>query len=236
MDKYIYHRMIGAILTLSTVSVYLLSCLMAMSKELPTHPELKIFDDLGPRYNTVWGMVFLIMYLIMALMCDISVIRNREHDVPPHIRSFRFKIFHEVVFPQVSGIIAFWPVFFYDRELVFPKVVDIIISPVGNFVFHGLGIVYVLWELVFLPRDVPKRSDVKRTKLLGLNTIFTIVLLYTKYVDLGVWMYEVLTATEGTILFPIIFFGIAIMSNIAYSAQWYVKDYVWSLRSTCKDD
>ncbi|XP_028171196.1 androgen-dependent TFPI-regulating protein-like [Ostrinia furnacalis] len=231
MDKYIYHRVIGTSVTLTWLALSTLYTHIEMDKHLPTHPELQVFKDLSARYNTVWNAVFLNIYGVVSLICDLAQIKGGDKEVPHGVKKFRFKWFHEVVFPQMVAMSIFWPVYFFDRELVFPAVVDILMPPFGNFVFHGLPILYVFWELIHLPEDQPKnRSDIKKIYSISINAWFVFLTLYTKYVDLGVWMYELLTFFEDSMVFPFMFTIVGLLSYIAFNAQWIIKDFVWKLR------
>ncbi|KAL0859140.1 hypothetical protein ABMA27_010972 [Loxostege sticticalis] len=235
-NNHIYYRIAGHTIMLIIFIRNTIAVNMAMNEHLPTHPELQVFHDLGPRYATVWNIIIQMTYAFLALACDLSEVLNKDSLVPVELRRFRYTLFTGLLYPLGVGIaFVFWPHYIYDRELVFPKKVDIIMPFFENFAAHGLVSIYALYELAFIPRDSIKNE---KTYHYGVwfNVIYMVVLHYTRYIDLGIWAYEVFNVLEGSVYFYLLMVYPAICSTFFYTTLWWTQEAVWKLRDLQSSD
>ncbi|KAL0809655.1 hypothetical protein ABMA28_011178 [Loxostege sticticalis] len=203
-----------------------------IEKLRPHVPELQKSAALRTRYATLWNVAFQIIYASVSLVIDFYTLKGKEDKISEALRSYRYTFFAGIIYPVATGVLIFWPVYIYDRELVFKKALEVAIPPHINYIVHGLVYVYANYELVFLPRELPKKDNVSWNHMVLFNVFYVAVVLYTRYVDMGVWVYEVLTATVGTIMFPIILFSLLGLSIIGYYLQWTLKELVWRCRDS----
>ncbi|KAL0809657.1 hypothetical protein ABMA28_011180 [Loxostege sticticalis] len=232
MEQYVYPRIVGHVLTAYLQISYFLEMQRKLADALPTHPELQEFAALHTRYLTMWNLLFQVVYACGALICDVTTALKMEAVVPTWFRRHRFTFFNGIVVPFMMGVSIFWPVFLYDRSLILPKHLDVAISPTCNFLWHGAIIIYSFWETMFLPRDTAKNTTVKI--LVAAIVAYIATLLYTRYVDLGIWPYGFMAQLEGTVfLYISLAFAVSFMI-LTYFIQFYVRNFIWQMRKEIK--
>ncbi|KAL0859141.1 hypothetical protein ABMA27_010973 [Loxostege sticticalis] len=231
MDKGIYYRLAGNGCMFFTLATCILMAHSAMQKQLPSHPELELNNSLSFRYATIWNMFLQLFYSALAFTCDLPAVLNKEEKISPAVRKFRFRIFHELVFPNCWGIAMFWPIYFFDRELIFPIATEIIIPTWQNIVVHGVIFAYVAWEMAFLP-EVPRREEIRITPVLVIQIAYIISLLFTKYIHPGAWVYDILGYLEGSVMFYLVFFSPLTLCVLGFYAQWAVRRHLFNFANT----
>ncbi|XP_063835870.1 androgen-dependent TFPI-regulating protein-like [Ostrinia nubilalis] len=224
MDKHATHRIVGHGVCMLLQVLIFLNMHRKLEKNLATHPELQDFAVMLPRFMTLWNVGFQVMYSYLALACDFTTGFKIESVVPTWLRKFRFTFAVGVLYPWSSAILAFWVFFFYDRELILPQHLDIVVSPACNFVWHGFIMVYALWELKFLPQL--QKTLASFTLLITTTCLYTGVLFYTRYVDLGRWPYAILALNEGTKYESIVIWVVALGGIYNYFVQFRLKNYL----------
>ncbi|KAL0809663.1 hypothetical protein ABMA28_011186 [Loxostege sticticalis] len=187
-QNHIYYRIAGAsvVFLMNTINMFRITT--SLIEQLPLHPELKEFYEMGlrGRYVTIWNMMIQIVYTGFALTCDLSTVLNKEAMVPNKIRTYRNTLFYGLLFPVGMAISAvFWPYFLYDRELILPVVADAILSPFDNFMVHGVVTMYAVFELVFIPRETKNDlySPIKYLSWFNVLYVLTIYVLSYFYLQ-----------------------------------------------------
>ncbi|XP_063835868.1 androgen-dependent TFPI-regulating protein-like [Ostrinia nubilalis] len=230
MDKYIYRRIGGNATIFLLLAFNGLVTLISMLTYIPRHPELAILRVLFFRYATIWNVIILLMYSALGFVCDFSIVQREENKVPSKIRELRYKVFHQLVFPCCVGIFfTFWPLYCIDRELIFPSINDTIISKLQNIIVHGFTLLYVCWEMAFLP-NILRKKEVNVLPIIMVNTAYFINVLYTKYVEPGIWLYAILEHIEGGIPILLLFFFWIVLPILTFHAQWTVKNVLYRIR------
>ncbi|KAL0809656.1 hypothetical protein ABMA28_011179 [Loxostege sticticalis] len=233
-NHHIYCRIAGHIVIILGLVIPLLRTTVLIENHRHQVPDLQRFADMRTRFATLWNVGFQVIYALVSLVIDIYTVKGKERKIPAALRSYRYTFFAGIIYPVAMGVLIFWPVYIYDRELVYKTTLEVAIAQHINYIVHGLVFVYANYELAFLPRELPKRDNVSWNHLVVFNVIYMAVVFYTRYVDIGVWVYDVLTATIGTIMFPIILFSLWGLSTIGYYLQWTLKELVWWLRDSVK--
>ncbi|XP_030022315.2 androgen-dependent TFPI-regulating protein [Manduca sexta] len=189
--------------------------------------EVRSMVSLQGQYLTVWNIGFQMFYSSLALGCDLLTVMKKDNMLPKFVIKFRSKFFETIVFPgTVLIFLLFWPIYLYDRSLIFPEFIDRIFSQKSNLVMH-LGILpVVLWELVLLPRTTPKSHKLNIKILTAYYTAYNIVLLYT-YAQRGLWPYPLFGLIYGTIYFPLFLINLFFLTLLAYYSQWPVNSFLW---------
>ncbi|XP_028177814.1 androgen-dependent TFPI-regulating protein-like [Ostrinia furnacalis] len=227
-----HYRIAGHIAIILTLVIPLMQTTVLIEEHRHNVPDLDMFANLRTRFATLWNVVFQVVYASSALVIDYYTLKGKERKIPEALRSYRYTFFAGIIYPVAMGILVFWPVYLYDRELVYKTTLEVAIPQHTNYIVHGMVFLYANFELVFLPRELPKRNHVSWNHLVVFNAIYMSVVFYTRYVDIGVWVYDVLTAAIGTIMFPTILFSLWALSSIGYHLQWVLKDIVWRLRDS----
>uniref|UniRef100_A0A2A4J503 Androgen-dependent TFPI-regulating protein-like n=1 Tax=Heliothis virescens TaxID=7102 RepID=A0A2A4J503_HELVI len=166
-------------------------------------------------------------YFSLAFACDFLTATGRDNLIPKNIRRFRQTYFSSVIFPTAALIFTiFWPIFIYDRELLFPAFIDKIFSFKSNLVMHFCILPAVLWEHAFLPRYTPKSHRLNLGIYVFLYILYISFVLHTYY-ERGLFPYPIFMMTYGTIHFPI-FIGLIFLLGIAfYLSQWKLYSLIW---------
>ncbi|CAH2056362.1 unnamed protein product, partial [Iphiclides podalirius] len=211
MTDYVYFRIFGYLTTIVMHVTNIYFMMKGLKEEHFEDPYLKIFSSLQSRYFTCWTFTIQIIYAVIGLACDSLTLRNsddRNYKLPKHLKGCRDTMFAGVLWPSTWLVFTvFWPLFLYNRDLIFPKAADKVLSRVSNHVIHTAIVPVVIWEVVFRPRVEPKSHIRNLLHLLFHISLYFLVLAYT-YLERGIWIYPILTRAFGTIYFPIIYRGL----------------------------
>ncbi|XP_053621587.1 androgen-dependent TFPI-regulating protein-like [Plodia interpunctella] len=225
MDSFIYHRVCGYAATLAILlgnTVYLDA---SLRRTMAIYPDLKIYTHLEPRYLTVWNAIFQIVNASIGLYIDLRTLQGRSDMVPKQLTKFKHTFFNAIVFPYTVLVFTlFWPIFLYDRNLVFPTRADLFVPKISNYIMHGFILFVALWDLVFQEWNFVSSHRKNCLYIFGMYCAYNSVLFFTKYGDIGLWPYQILTVLEGSIFFPLFFLHIFITLYVSYFLQWRIKN------------
>ncbi|XP_034838410.1 androgen-dependent TFPI-regulating protein-like [Maniola hyperantus] len=226
-----YLRMVGYILTITMHVGNLAYINTVMTPELANDPQLKTFGKLQPRYFTCWTFFLQIVYAWVGLVCDyltLSNSKNKVYKLPKHLRGFRDTLFTAILWPSTWVVFSvFWPLYTYDRSLIYPDFVDKILTSTSNHIMHSAIVLVVLWEVCFQPRIEP-RSHTRNIFYLTFHfLLYFAVLIYT-YIERNLWIYPIFAVLYGTVYFPLIPITIGIMAYFYYKMQWTLSNFFWS--------
>ncbi|XP_026755285.2 androgen-dependent TFPI-regulating protein-like isoform X2 [Galleria mellonella] len=231
MENFIYYRLLGYVVTICTHLANFAVVTSRLQQKLPTNPELTIFLNLQYRYLTVWTAVFQLTYAIVGLVCDTLTVIGKNSPRLKTIRESSNKYFSAIVLPYTVLVFTlFWPIYFYDKPLVFPPKGNMIISCTSNIIFHAFILPVVVWELIFQRKTTNVSHKQNCLYIFLMYVTYNSALFYTRYGDYGVWPYLVLKVLEGTIFFPLFFLYILIVLYVGYFTQWRIKSTVWERR------
>ncbi|CAK1548944.1 unnamed protein product [Leptosia nina] len=188
--------------------------------------NLIIFKSLKWKYITIWNLAFQNIYLLGCIACDLSTMFKifDSNLFLKEMKRYRTTYFAAVLWPTslVASVLS-WPIFFYNRELVFPSYIDKVLSLGSNHMIHSFIILVNAWELVLLPR---KRPATHNTNFLIMAVIYEayFTLMITNYRHTGLWPYPLAYDLYGTIYFPLLMLGILILQIFSYFIQWPLVD------------
>ncbi|KAF9804010.1 hypothetical protein SFRURICE_019206 [Spodoptera frugiperda] len=228
MSSSIYYRMLGHAVILALHTGNSLVMFLSMKDEsIMRDLDVRKMTSLQSMYLTVWNIAFQMSYFSLAFACDFLTVTGREHMISKNIRQFRHTFFSSLIFP-IAGLIftVFWPVFILNRELLFPEFIDKIFSFKSNFIMHFCILPAAIWELVFLPRSVPKTHRYNISIIVALFIVYNTVVIYTHH-QRGLFPYPIFTMTYGTIYFPIFLVLMFFIGLTVYHAQWKLHSLVW---------
>ncbi|CAF4922440.1 unnamed protein product [Pieris macdunnoughi] len=221
-DSYMPIRLAGDLVLFAAHGINIIVMHLALQTDIMKEKDLTEFHSLQWKYITIWNLAFQIAYLLMAIACDISSLFKifEENKIVEQIKRYRKTFFSAVVWPSsilVSSL--FWPIFLYDRELVFPSYIDKVLSTSSNHMIHSFITVVVVWELITFPRSRPQSHKWNLMQLAVIYVAYLVVFI-TNYHITGLWPYPLLYSIYGTIYFPLFLFAVFIIYLIAYFIQW----------------
>ncbi|CAH2084086.1 unnamed protein product [Euphydryas editha] len=231
--KATYLRMFGYTVTILMHIGNIVFLKFCMNHKVPNDAELKVFAELQPRYFTCWNFVLHILFSVIGLISDYKLLvnyKNASYKPSKYFEGFKKTLFSAIVWPSTWVVVAvFWPLFLYDRMLIFPRFADKIVSPLSNHIMHTAIIGSIIWEVCFQPRNVPSSHKRNLFHLVFHLLFYFSVLLYT-YMERGVWIYPVFKLLNGTIYFPLSILSIGVIAIGSYYAQWYLTELMWGKR------
>ena len=133
---------------------------------------------------------------------------------------------------QFVGVI-FWTLFYIDRELVFPLVLDEIFPNYINHMLHTTVIPFQLLELILLHHIYPKRKT-------GLATIFIFIALYLTWTLIvahlgGFWVYPIFKVL-GPVQRAIFMVFCSLFGGFLYLIGEGLNNIVWSKNVDTKSE
>ncbi|KAL0859143.1 hypothetical protein ABMA27_010975 [Loxostege sticticalis] len=223
-----YFRIFGYVLTLTMHTGNTIVSKMALRGEIMNDPDIKNMAAMEYCYFTVWNIAFQMLYAAFGLYCDGKSLKygNDQDKTLLKYIEYRRQFFGTVVWPSTMlTVTIFWPIFLYDRELLFPEFIDRVFSKYTNYIMHGAILPVVLWEMVFLPRSVPRSH---RKSLIYINYIFVAYFAWISYVNAtsGLWPYAILHQLKGIYL-PCFFLLANFLLHLHYFTQWPIVRFVW---------
>ncbi|XP_011845050.1 PREDICTED: androgen-dependent TFPI-regulating protein isoform X1 [Mandrillus leucophaeus] len=104
------------------------------------------------------------------------------------LTAFRDLLFTTLAFPVSTFVfLAFWILFLYNRDLIYPKVLDTVIPAWLNHAMHTFIFPITLVEVILRPHSYPSKKT-GLTLLAAANITYTIRILWL-YFETGTWVY-----------------------------------------------
>ncbi|XP_052503427.1 androgen-dependent TFPI-regulating protein [Budorcas taxicolor] len=147
-----------------------------------------IFQNGGKwKYLTLLNLLLQAIFFGVACLEDVLKRTKGEKDIK-FITAFRDLLFTTLAFPVSTFVfLSFWIIFLYDRELIYPKVLDTIFPVWLNHAMHTFILPFSLVEVILRPHSYPLRK--KGLTLLtaaGLTYVSRILWIYS---ETGTWVY-----------------------------------------------
>lgn len=106
------------------------------------------------------------------------------------LTAFRDLLFATLAFPVSTFVfLAFWILFLYNRDLIYPKVLDTVIPAWLNHAMHTFIFPITLVEVVLRPHSYPSKKT--GLTLLAAASITYIICILRLYFETGTWVYPV---------------------------------------------
>ncbi|XP_050828071.1 androgen-induced gene 1 protein isoform X4 [Serinus canaria] len=132
----------------------------------------------------------------------------------------------------VFVVTMFWSIYIYDRELVYPKLLDNFIPAWLNHGMHTTVLPFVLIEMRTTHHQYPSRSC-------GLAAVCTFAVGYILWVCwihhvTGVWVYPLLEHLSPGV--KIIFFAaVTVIINVFYLVGEVLNNYIWDTQKCIEE-
>uniref|UniRef100_A0A8D9EU20 Androgen-dependent TFPI-regulating protein n=1 Tax=Cacopsylla melanoneura TaxID=428564 RepID=A0A8D9EU20_9HEMI len=181
---------LGFHVAVSCYQVYVLHCLSMIQLAESDHPMIKVLQKLHLRFLTNWNFFAQTLFFFAAVLVDVVRVTNAFPKALEQLQKVTSSVLFSIIIPLSCFVsIFFWSVFLYNRELVFPKVLDNIMAPWLNHAIHSMIVVSLLTEILLVRHNLPKMSH-----SILLLTVFMGVYLYIlvgTYFTEGIWIYPI---------------------------------------------
>jgi len=179
----------------------------------------KVFSKMSARFLTNWNFTNQTLYILIAIIIVVASKTLGENRLILKLRRFNAYNYYAIVLPFTVFIPAlFWAYYIYDKELIFPKVLDDVFPKPLNHALHTNILILAVMECMYLDERPPKFDKV--FKILTLYALtYAIVLCYT-YFHNGIWLYNFLGTFNWTtriLAFLAIWGGLAAISGFGWT-------------------
>ncbi|KAM4693429.1 androgen-induced gene 1 protein isoform 1-T1 [Discoglossus pictus] len=183
------------------------------------------------KFLTFIDLVIQAVFFGICVLSDLSSLLTKGSDNQEQERqlkkliSLRDWMMAVLAFPVgVFVVTMFWGLYLYDRELVFPKLLDNFIPPWLNHGMHTTVLPFILIEMRTTYHQYPSRS-------FGVATVCTFSVGYILWVCwvhhvTGVWVYPLLEyISPGAKIF--FFLLVTVIINMYYILGEKLNSYIW---------
>uniref|UniRef100_A0A2K5WPU0 Androgen dependent TFPI regulating protein n=1 Tax=Macaca fascicularis TaxID=9541 RepID=A0A2K5WPU0_MACFA len=161
-----------------------------ISQEGKDKVKPKIFAS-GARWKYLTLLNLLLQTIFYGVTCLDDVLKRIKgrKDIK-FLTAFRDLLFAILAFPVSTFVfLAFWILFLYNRDLIYPKVLDTVIPAWLNHAMHTFIFPITLVEVVLGPHSYPSKKT-GLTLLAAANIAYIIRILWL-YFETGTWVYPV---------------------------------------------
>ncbi|XP_066252529.1 androgen-dependent TFPI-regulating protein-like isoform X2 [Euwallacea similis] len=166
--------------------------------DIPAHRDLQLFkkgikpmwEDPSNKKGGKW--VLQCVFLTVAIADEVSKLINFSI-VQSYTEKIRHFLFSSLVFPNSLLVISvFWSIWFIDRELIFPRIIDEFYPWWLNHTLHTFIIIPLIIEVVVRFKNSNVRISRRKIAivLIAFCSIYQTLFL-TVYVVHGVWLYPI---------------------------------------------
>ncbi|XP_063563405.1 androgen-dependent TFPI-regulating protein isoform X2 [Gorilla gorilla gorilla] len=145
----------------------------------------------GARWKYMTLLNLLLQTIFYGVTCLDDVLKRTKggKDVK-FLTAFRDLLFTTLAFPVSTFVfLAFWILFLYNRDLIYPKVLDTVIPVWLNHAMHTFIFPITLAEVVLRPHSYPSKKT--GLTLLAATSIAYISRILWLYFETGTWVYPV---------------------------------------------
>ncbi|XP_070605211.1 androgen-dependent TFPI-regulating protein [Erythrolamprus reginae] len=164
------------------------------------------------KYLSFLNVVLQVIFYAVSLLTSAVMLMKKER-IATTLISLKGLIFSSLVFPLSSFVfVTFWSIYFYDRELIYPKYLDPIIPEWINHGMHTLILPLTLVEILVTHHQYP--SVCKSLIIFGMVALaYQLWILYL-FAKTGKWLYPLFKFLSP--LGIIVFLGIVVVSVFFY--------------------
>ncbi|XP_068632833.1 androgen-induced gene 1 protein-like [Battus philenor] len=198
-----------------------------------TDPDLLVYLTLKWKLITTWFNILTLPYIPICVYCDWQEIKGKGNQpIVKKFKNIRDFYFTSLILPStLYADILFWNLWNKDRKILMPLSVDKYVAVWEQHSMHTASLVFVILDLVLVPRQKPKNFK------WGLCLLFIYV---TSYIFVCIT-----SLVKGEYVYPGLksfstykFIGLIIHLFIGhlfyYTGQWFVIDLLWSEKRDIK--
>ncbi|XP_013377324.1 PREDICTED: androgen-dependent TFPI-regulating protein isoform X4 [Chinchilla lanigera] len=158
------------------------------------------------------AMLLQAVYFGVACLDDVLKRIKRKKDIK-FITALRDLLFATLAFPVCTFVfLMFWTIFLYDRELVYPKLLDGILPAWLNHSVHTFILLFSLIEIILRPHQYPsKKTGLILLAVGSIGYISRVLWLHSKT---GHWVYPVLAKLSPVGLAAFFFLSYSLTASL----------------------
>ncbi|CAH0599791.1 unnamed protein product [Chrysodeixis includens] len=237
VTHHIYFRILAYV---TTIAMHMINMTIMMSSFHGEHMNnyyVRHFNEMQFFFFTCWTFIFQTVHAVIGLTSDILTLKNSnnvDYKLPKYLENIRDGFFSIFVWPAtILVFLVFWSFFHFDRSLLFPKDIDLVITDASNHIMHTYILPATLWEVMFRPQKPPRNHTWHLLCVLMVEAVYISVLLFV-HATRGVWVYPIFGILMGSIYFPLFFVAVAAMLAIIYYSQWAFNSMIWEPKEKTK--
>ncbi|CAH2105006.1 unnamed protein product [Euphydryas editha] len=140
-------------------------------------------------FLTFWCLMLQTVYHFVALLNDLFGTNTRMPKKAPIIRRIKDTLFTLAFVAAIYVSLAFWSIYFIDKELIFPDHIEKLYHPSINHVMHTTVAVFIIIDMLMTHINYPSRK-------IGFTVTMTffisyIIWFFYIYAKTGAWVYPV---------------------------------------------
>ncbi|XP_061447992.1 androgen-dependent TFPI-regulating protein isoform X1 [Rhineura floridana] len=176
------------------------------------------------RFLTVLNLVLQAVFNGVSLLVDAFVLMKQQQ-IAKSMFPFRDLLYAGLAFPVSTFIFtSFWTLYLYDRQLIYPKSLDLIFPVWMNHAMHTVIFPLVLVDLFITPHHYPSKG--KGLSLLGIASSAYLCWILWIYSVTGKWVYPVFEALSPLAI-AAFFFGSAALLLFIYNTGEFLCHMIW---------
>ncbi|CAG7726711.1 unnamed protein product [Allacma fusca] len=191
------------------------------------------------KYLTFWNLNMLFAFQVLSLVNDILGSNVQDVKKQTKLQRYRDFTYASLIFPVGFFVsLSFWGLYLFDRQLVYPDVMDEFIPSLFNHAVHTGPAVSILVESFLIPKIYPKRATSLLTTVIFV-TVYIFWILWVAFIS-DVWVYPILAVlkTPARILFiagcAFIFAGMYLIGEKFHLLIWGTKGFTDSQSRSSK--
>ncbi|XP_053459712.1 androgen-dependent TFPI-regulating protein isoform X2 [Nycticebus coucang] len=142
------------------------------------------------KYLTILNLLLQNIFYGVACLDDVLKRISGRKDIK-FLTAFRDLLFTALAFPISTFVfLGFWTLFHYNRELIYPRVLDSILPVWLNHAMHTSILPFSLVEVILRPYRYPSKKT--GLSLLAASALAYISRVLWNYIKTGAWVYPVL--------------------------------------------
>ncbi|XP_065179607.1 androgen-dependent TFPI-regulating protein-like [Sycon ciliatum] len=191
----LFHSFVTGVYVFMRVEEYQrLSALAAQNKIFPG------YDRMGERYKylTQINMYIQLGFFAMATIGDVAQLLRAPRALVCGLQKIVDVVFATLAFPLSEFIVCiFWPIYIYDRELIFPTKLDEHLPFYVNYLDHLFIGVWVMIEMLLVRHKYPS-VKVGMAVTAAFGATYTSIVFYIAHYG-GFWVYPFMTVMSPVV-------------------------------------
>ncbi|OCT60241.1 androgen-induced gene 1 protein [Xenopus laevis] len=166
------------------------------------------------KYLTFINQVLQTVFFAICVLADLAqLLLRKKKKLSSFLLQLRDGTFAILAFPiGVFVVTSFWSIYAYDRELVYPKVLDSIIPQWLNHCMHTVVLPLLLIELFACSHRYPSRK--RGISIMAIFSLFYMAWVLWIHHASGIWVYPLLAKLNAVGL--AVFFTVAMLVTVPF--------------------
>ncbi|XP_075217321.1 androgen-dependent TFPI-regulating protein-like [Lycorma delicatula] len=199
---------------------------IVLHKRTSTDPQIKILQEYSFRFLTNWTFILQTVYFVSCVFDDLLELISGIERFKSKFRNIKTYFFTSIVCPVATLVtFTFWGIWAIDRNLIFPKALDLYLPPWINHSLHTVVFVFAVSEIIICHHKYPSfyHSSIGLAAFLATYT----VCLFGTYFESGIWLYPFLKELNWTWRF-LFFIGCFLFALLFMAIDKFISSLVWS--------